>query len=158
VISSAARYGNGASDAPVSSLAQRDGTILISTLIDLYMASYAGRDTSRPQRLAWWQAKLGTVRLSDLTDDDVFRALEELATCHGRYWAGTDADENPIYKAKKKQMAPATINRYAAALEAVLSWSIKGRIAPRGWHNPCRAVERRRENNERVRFRRMWTR
>jgi len=49
-------------------------------------------------------------------------------------------------------MAPATINRYAAALAAVLTWAIKKRIAPRGWENPCKGIERRPEDNEVVRF------
>jgi len=144
--------GIGAPAAPSVAFAQRDGTMSLGKLIDLYMASYAGQDVSRPQRLAWWVAKLGHRTLADLTDDDIFHALEELAARHGRYWAGTDADGETVYKSKDKPLAPATINRYSAAHGAVLSWSIKRRIAPRGWHNPCRSVERRSEDNARVRF------
>ena len=35
------------------------------------MAVYAGRDTTRAQRIRWWQIQLGSRRLIDLDDDDV---------------------------------------------------------------------------------------
>ena len=35
-------------------------------------------------------------------------------------------------------MAPATVNRYTAALAAVITWSIKKRIAPKHYVHPCR--------------------
>ena len=41
------------------SFALRDGAIVIRELINLYMASYTGRDPSRSQRLSWWVTKLG---------------------------------------------------------------------------------------------------
>jgi integrase len=141
-------HGNGAAALASS----RDGSMTIATLIDAYMASYAGQDSSRLQRLTFWRIKLGDLRLLDLTDDHVFFALEELAQRRGRYWAGLDADGNTIFKAKATPMAPATVNRYAAALGAVLTWSIKKRLAPRGWDNPCKRIERKVEDNEIVRF------
>lgn len=116
------------------------------------MAEYKGRDETRGQRVGWWHARLTGITLEQLTDDDVFFALEDLAVKHGRYWAGLDADGKPIYKAKGKPLAPATLNRYSAALGAVLSWSIKRRIAPKGWDNPCKRIERRPEKNEIIRF------
>ena len=152
VISSTAAAGKGATAASGNARAQRDGAIPIGELIDDYMAEYAGQDDSRPQRLRWWTAKLGNVRLVDLTDDHIFLALEELACQRGRYYAGADADDRPIFRAKRRPMAPATINRYAAALSAVLTWAVKRRVAPRGWENPCKGIERRTEDNEVVRF------
>jgi len=71
------------------------------------MAVYSGRDVSRPQRLAWWSAKLGDIELTALTDDHIFQALEDLASRRGRYWVGRDADGKPIYKAKDKPIASA---------------------------------------------------
>lgn len=87
------------------------------------------------------------MRVVDLTDDHIFYALESLAEQRGRYWAGKDADGKAIYKAKRGVLAPATINRYGAALAAVLPWSIKKRLAPRNWENPCKRIERRVEDN-----------
>ena len=79
---------------------QRDGQTTVADLVDAYMAAYSGRDTSRTQRLQFWVARLGGVTLADLSDDEVFLALEDLATRRGRYFAGKDADGNKILKAK----------------------------------------------------------
>ncbi|HEU4458450.1 MAG TPA: site-specific integrase [Methylibium sp.] len=124
----------------------------IRQLVDLYMAHYAGRDCTRLQRLTWWVAQLGNERLDEVCDDQVHAALEALAMNASRYFAGLDADGKPIHKAKKKPIAPATINRYAASLSAVFTWAIKRRIAPKAFDNPCRRIERRPENNELTRF------
>jgi integrase len=138
--------------ARLPTLPQRAGALTIRDLIDLYMAHYTGRDGTRLSRLTWWVARIGGMALQDLSDDDVHAALEDLTQQRSRYFAGKDADDRPIYKAKRKTLAPATINRYSASLAAVLTWSIKRRVAPRGFVHPCRSVERREENNERVRF------
>lgn len=130
----------------------RSGLHSISDLIDAYMAAYAGRDPTRPHHLRWWQQRLGDSTLDTIDQDDIYLALEELSTRAGRYCAGRDADDKPIFKAKKGQYSPATINRYAAALSALFSWSIRKRLAPKAWMNPCRGIERRREDNERTRF------
>jgi integrase len=136
--------------AAASSSAAKAGNV--RELIDLYMASYAGRDTTRPQRLAWWSARIGDIALSELTDDPLFEALESLEARNGRVYAGLDADGKPIFRGKGKPIAPATINRYAASIAAVVTWAIKKRQVPRGFENPARHLERRPENNERVRF------
>lgn len=130
----------------------RAGHLLMPEVIDLYMAHYAGRDPTRQQRLLWWSQRLRNCTLQDLSDDEVHAALEALATQPPRYFAGTDADGKPIYRAKRKPLAPATINRYGASLAAVITWTIKKRIAPKGYVHPCRSIERRAENNEKVRF------
>lgn len=130
----------------------RAGHLLMPQVIDLYMAHYAGRDPTRQQRLHWWSNRLQQCSLSGLSDDEVHAALEDLANQHSRYYAGLDADGRPVYRAKKKPLAPATINRYCASLAAVVTWTIKKRIAPKGFVHPCRSVERRQEHNEKTRF------
>jgi integrase len=130
----------------------RAGDIRLDALIDLYMAHYAGRDTTRTQRLTWWSTQLGALRLDELTDDHVHAALEVLAAHPPRRWNGKAFDGSPVFKAKARPIAPATINRYAAALAAVLTWAVRRRIAPKGWDHPCRRVERQPENNEKTRF------
>ena len=130
----------------------RAGQLPVADLIDLYMAHYAGRDTTRVQRLTWWKGRLGALPLAELSDDHVHAAIEELANQHSRYYAGKDADGAPIYRAKKKPLTPATLNRYQTALAAVITWAIKKRIAPKGYVHPVRSVERRPEDNERTRF------
>jgi integrase len=130
----------------------RAGDTTISDLVDLYMAAYAGRDITRIQRLRWWTAKVGSIPLQDLSDDHVHAALEELAEQPSRFYMGKDVDGKAVYKARRRPLAPATINRYAAALGAVVTWAMKRRIAPKGYVHPCRTIERRPENNENLRF------
>lgn len=133
-------------------LPMRDGAVSIAALIDLYMAHYTGRDTSRVQRLAWWTAELGELTLAEVSDDHVHAALERLATRQARFFAGKDADGQAIFKAHRKPLAPATVNRYATALAAVFTWAVRRRIVPKGWVHPSRSVERLPENNEGTRF------
>lgn len=133
-------------------LPMRAGHLQVADLIDLYMAHYAGRDSTRLQRLTWWKARLGQVPLQQLSDDDVHEAMEALANQHGRYFAGKDAEDRPILRAKAKPLAPATLNRYQAALAAVITWAMRRRIAPKGYSNPVRLVELRPEDNAKTRF------
>lgn len=130
----------------------RRGDLALADLVDLYMAHYTGRDVSRGHRVAWWRAQLGSVALQDLTDDRVFSCLQALGQQRGRYYAGKDAEGRRIFKARDAKVSPATLNRYAAALGAVLTWAIKCRIAPVGYVHPCRALHRNREDNEKTRF------
>lgn len=133
-------------------LPMRAGHLTIAELVDLYMTQYAGRDTTRTQRLTWWVAQLGSRRLDELGDDEVHVALEGLANRPARCYAGKDAEGRSILRSKGKRPAPATVNRYAAALSSVISWAIKQRIAPKGYVHPCRSIEMRAENNEKTRF------
>lgn len=135
-----------------ASLPQRAGDLTMRALIDLYMGQYAGRDTARSYRLGWWQARVGDVQLQHLSDDDVHAALEDLAQQRSRFYAGKDVDGNAIHKDKRKPISGATVNRYSASLAAVITWSIKRRIAPKGYVHPCRSVERKTESSGRTRF------
>lgn len=131
----------------------RDGGILLADLIDLFMAHYAGRDGTMHQRLTWWKLRLGKMSFTSATDDYIFSALEELAATPAKYFAGLDADGRRIFKSKGRPMAPATVNRHHQALASVLTWAIRKRIAPKGWVNPCRSVEKRSEaGNAKTRF------
>ncbi|MFO1217660.1 MAG: site-specific integrase [Burkholderiaceae bacterium] len=133
-------------------LPMRDGSVLLADVIDWYMGQYAGRDTSRVQRMAWWKGELGKLRLDELDDDAVHAALERLAQLPNRFYAGEDAEGKPIYRARRKPIGPATVNRYSAALGAVCSWAMRKRITPKGWQHPCRAIARRPEGNGKTRF------
>jgi integrase len=130
----------------------RDGSITLRSLIGAYMGAYNGRDTTRQQRLAWWVNSMGSVSVAELSDDSIFAAIENLSGQRGRYFAGRDADGRPVMKAKRKPLAPATVNRYQAALSAVLTWAQRRRMTPKDWHNPCRTLGLRPEHNEIVRF------
>ena len=70
-------------------LPMRCGTILMSDMIDVYLALRRQRP-QRVQRLAWWQSRVGALTLQDLSDDHVHAALEDLASRPARYFAGRD--------------------------------------------------------------------
>lgn len=130
--------------APVSAalppLPMRKGDLPIPDLIDHYMRRYAGRDCALPQRLSWWKTELAGHTIESLSDDDVHERLRILEQRSSRYFAGKDASNQPIYKSKKRPLSGATLNRYWAAISSVMAWSIKERVAPKGYVNPCHAV------------------
>jgi hypothetical protein len=53
------------------------------------------------QRLTWWSAKIGTLRLDQVSDDHVHVALEELAAQPPRSFAGADVDGRPCLKQRR---------------------------------------------------------
>src|SRR5690606_13139670 len=99
-----------------SSANLRTGNLTITETVNQYMATYAGRDTSRAHRLRYWCASCGSIRLIDIDGDIVFAGIKELQGRAGRYFAGLDADGNRILRAKGKLLSPATCNRYLTAL------------------------------------------
>ncbi len=135
-----------------AALPSRDGSVTLADLFDLYFAHYTGRDRSLTQRLGWWRARIGQLRLDELDDDHVHAGLEALRTGAARWYAGKDADGRPIFKAKGKPLAAATLNRYSSALAAVVTWAIRRRIAPKGFDHPVRRVEYSRESPGKTRF------
>ncbi len=135
-----------------TNLPLRDGSITITKLVELYMAQYEGRDTALTQRLGWWCGRIGPLRLDELTDDHLHAALEQLRTAPSRYFAGKDVDGRPVFKARRKPMSGATINRYSSAIASVITWAIRRRIAPKGYDHPVRRLEHHPEKAEKTRF------
>lgn len=136
------------------SLAQRPAQLTVRDVIDRYMTVYAGRDTTRAQRLAAWTALLGDFTLEQLEADLIHAARDELRTQPALAFKGTDFEGRPIFKAKRggALKTTATLNRYVVAFSAVCTWAIEQRLAPRGWVHPCRGIKRLAESDGRVRF------
>lgn len=82
-------------------------------------------------------ARLGNRPAHEITDDDVFHTLEALAAEPARFYKGRDENSERIYDAKG-QRAPATLNKYHAALSALFQWARARRGMPKEWENPCR--------------------
>jgi len=116
------------------------------------MQAYAGRDTTRVTRIAFWSDSLGHMRIADVQDDDVQHALDVLATRKARFYCGKDADDKPIFRALGKPPSGATLNRYFAAFSSLCTWATKKRMLPRDWVSPCRTVEKHAESKGRLRF------
>ncbi|MGL5289938.1 MAG: tyrosine-type recombinase/integrase [Aeromonas sp.] len=93
-----------------------------------YLDQYKGRDRSAIQRVGWWANRLSTKPVGKITRQNVKDSLSLL-----------------IGEGK----APATINRYQAALSAVFAWFNDENDTK---HNPARDVRQQTENNARTRF------
>ena len=78
--------------------------LTVSSLIERYMAAYAGRDPTRSQRLLWWQLRLGAMPVAAATD--------ELNGRPARVYSGRDADTAGISRARGGVLSPATVNPY----------------------------------------------
>jgi hypothetical protein len=55
------------------------GDLAMRAVIHAYMAAYTGRDTAFPQRLAFWNAAIGYVRLRDVDADLIGDHMDQLA-------------------------------------------------------------------------------
>lgn len=135
-------------------LALRPHGLTVRELINRYMESYAGADTTRAQRLAAWDAMIGDFTLEKVDSDLMHAGRTELATQPPLVFLGRDHTGRRIFKAKAraKVKTPATLNRYMVAIAAVFTWAIEQRLAPRGWTHPCRGIKRLAEPDGRVRF------
>jgi len=148
-----AHSGGAALAEKLRSLAQRPVALPVREVIDRYMRAYAGRDTSRSQRLSAWLALLGDFTLEQVDADLIHAAREELRNQPALAFKGHDFEGRPIFKAKgKADKTPATLNKYVAAIGAVFTWATEQRLTPRGWVHPCRGVRRLPEAPGRVRF------
>jgi len=142
----------GATTSAPTPSAPRLGRITLAATIERYMRGYAGLDRTRGYQLELWSSLLGERWLDELTDDHVFHALEQLRTEPALVYVGKSSDGAPIHRGKRTRRSAATVNRYRSALMAVCTWSIKQRLAPKGWENPCRKVEALPEKDGVVRF------
>ena len=93
-----------------------------------YLEQHKGRDKSVPQRLGWWAEHIGDKTLNKVNRLRVKNALA-------------------ILEAEGK--APATLNRYKAALSAVFAYMCDRHDLK---VNPCLEVKQKREDNARTRF------
>lgn len=123
VIPSAARQSE--ADFGLEGVMAARGSYTVGRLIDLYMKDYRGRDASLHQRLAWWAIQFGDMAIQDIDQDVVAYLIPRVKARVPRVYAGIDADGNRIFKSKGRTVSPATVNRYVAALSAMVGgwWS-----------------------------------
>ncbi|CAM3111783.1 hypothetical protein VITU102760_21820 [Vibrio tubiashii] len=93
-----------------------------------YLAQHSGKDVSIAQRLAWWCQQYGDKPTGQITKRHVKDSLKQL---------------------KNIGRAPATINRYKAALSAIYTYLADEYDIQ---HNPAREVKQLKEDNARTRF------
>jgi len=112
----------------------------VAQLIDHYLRVAMPRKRPSSQRsqiaqLNWWKKRLGHLLLADLTPAAIAEARDELAHSTAR---------------NRKELSPATVVRYLAALGPVLTMAVK----ELGWldDTPMRKVTRPRETRGVIRF------
>ncbi len=138
----------------LQALAQRPHALTVRELIERYMAQYAGRDSTRGQRLSAWLVMIGDFTLEQVDSDLMHAGRAELQTKPPLVFMGLDHEGQQIFKTKgrAKVKSTATLNRYMVAIAAVFTWAIEQRLTPKGWVHPCRGIKRLPENDGRVRF------
>jgi integrase len=131
--------------------AMRDGTYATGSgracaaAVDAFLASeLSGKKDQRMlrTRVAWWREELGSLKLRDLTADHIAVGLDRLA-------ATRVAPRKPDSAAAPRSAA--TINRYRAAISAVLTWCER-KSPPWINSNPARKTSHRPETAGRTRF------
>jgi integrase len=131
--------------------AMRDGTYAVgswrkcSEAIDAFLASeLVGKKDQRmlAARVGWWRGELGTIKLRDLTAEHIAGRLDQLAIT-------PPAPRTPGGTTSIRSVA--TINRYRAAISAVLSWAER-QSPPWISANPARKTRHRHEGAGRARF------
>ena len=130
----------------------RCGTYTIGELVELYMRSYSGRDSAISQRLGWWAEQFGTTPVGEIDDDHIYDLIDHLKSQGSKFYCGKDFAGRAIFKGKGKKLAPATVNRYVAAISSLFTFASKMRLTPKNWVHPCRGIGREREDNEVERY------
>ena len=135
-------------------LSVRPEALTVHQVIGRYMAQYAGRDSTRTQRLSAWVTMIGEFTLEQVDADLVHVCRSELQTTPPLVFVGLDHLGQQIFKRKRGalQKSTATINRYMQAIAAVFTWVIEQRLCPKGWVHPCRGIKCLPDARERVRF------
>ncbi|WP_324031014.1 tyrosine-type recombinase/integrase [Aeromonas caviae] len=101
----------------------------LSKVFAEYLNAHTGRDKSVPQRLEWWANTIGPDKLiGKITKQDIKKAMNTL---------------------ESEGKAPATFNRYKAALSSVFEWFNNEYDTK---HNPTREVRQKGLDNARTRF------
>lgn len=122
------------------------GGFVFGELVECYFAQYAGRDTSLKGRADFFVSQFGSKMAHEIDSDDVADAIEVLANRGKLHCQGNEV------KATGKNLSPATLNRYRACVQAILTFARKRRLMPKGWTNPVLETERYGEDNARTRF------
>lgn len=117
----------------------------LRTLIDAFVASYAGRDPSLITRLAFWREQLGDVAILEIDADMVEAAMANLVNRGALMFLRGKGNVSA-----SKPLTGATLNRYLVALGSVLTFARKRRLLPRGHVSAIAGVEKMRESEGRL--------
>lgn len=121
---------------------------------NLYMMQYKGRDASFSSRLSFFVERMGHLPIGSIDADAIDDALDALRQ-RGKLHHGAGARRGESLPSGKP-LSGASLNRYRATAQAVLTWASKQRnirkCLPRDWQNPVRLTQREAEGNGRTRY------
>ena len=123
----------------------------LGTLLDVFMATYQGRDAQYGTRVTFFSSQFKDKPVCLIVADDVDDALDVL-TRRGKLLNRGGTKRGGELVTTSKPLAPATINRYRTNLQSILTWARKKRLLPKGWQNPVCETERLPEDNARTRY------
>lgn len=136
-------------------LARAGGDVLAQrmTLTELaanYMLhGWKGKDEGRQYHVRWWREQLGSVRLRDLSKQQIRDKLRLYKSGKVRRYDGVQANGKAKTTAVNKVRSPASVNRLRGALDAILKY---GRQEYDYTRNPTKDIPKEREDNLRKRY------
>ena len=133
----------------VAALGVSGARITVTQLVREYEEQWSGKDKSAPARIRWWGKRLGPQMLTDVTQEDLRRALADYAGGKAQRGAGFDQEGKPQTATIDRKRSAATVNRLRAAGSALFKFARQeGYIVT----NPFQGVAGKTEKNKRVRY------
>ena len=96
----------------------------LGTLLDVFMATYQGRDAQYGTRVTFFSSQFKDKPVCLIDADDVDDALDVL-TRRGKLLNRGGTKRGGELVTTSKPLAPATINRYRTNLQSILTWAKK---------------------------------
>lgn len=125
-------------------------TMTLATLIEAYRQQRPC-DSSRQTHLAWWNTRVGAIRLLDLTPRQIDAALDEFAAGCALRNDGNRSKGGGKRVSTQRRRAPATVNRLRSTLSSLYKFAAEQHYVPRTL-NPVLNVRYRPERNARQRY------
>jgi integrase len=137
-------------DAEAIEALDREGARLtFEALAREYLHQWNGKSRATPNKVAWWVARLGTRKLTDINSKLIQRHLDDFGNGKAERYNGSRANTQPIYRTLDRKRGPATYNRMRALISAVFKFAIARHYLTT---NPVKNVPSKTENNKRVRY------
>ena len=108
---------------------------------------------TRVQQVEWWSTQFKGLTVAEVTSDAVGRGRDACAT--EKFTRGKERKNRKtgeMIPPKQYKRSPATVNRYVAALSAVMTYGIKEHSPPLLVTNPVSKITRKKEPAGRTRF------
>jgi integrase len=113
----------------------------------------AKQKATRVQQIEWWSKQFKGLTVAEVTSDAIGRARDICAA--EKFTRGkprTNKKTGKVTAPAEYKRSPATVNRYVAALSAVMTYGIKEHSPPLLATNPVTKISRKKEPAGRTRF------